>query len=74
MTINESKAYLRSRYAYHGLTQEQVAVDVLHVDPATLSRYMTGSVQWPLWAIQALMDYCGISSADVYSIFIQPYV
>ena len=74
MTMKESKTYLHGKYAQHGLKQGQVAMDVLNVDPATLSRYMCGTIQWPLWAIQAMMDYFSIPSEDVYSVFISPYV
>ena len=74
MTIRDAKSYLRGKYTGHGLTQEQVALDVLHIDPATLSRYMNGTTQWPLWVIQTLMDYFGILPGDVYSVFISPFV
>ncbi len=74
MSINESKAYLRKKYAAHGLTQEQVALDVLNVDQSTLSRYMCGTTQWPLWVIQFMMDYFDIPAEDVYAVFISPYV
>lgn len=74
MTLHESKMYLHGKYAQHGLKQGQVAMDVLNVDPATLSRYMCGTTQWPLWAIQSMMDYFGIPPADVYSVFIEPFI
>lgn len=74
MTIQASKEYLRGRFAQRGLTQEKVALDVLNIDPATLSRYMCGTTQWPLWVIQTLVNCFGIPPEDVYAIFISPFV
>lgn len=74
MTVEEAKAYLRDIFAQRRLTQEKVALDVLCIDPARLSRYMCGTIQWPLWAIQAMMDYFSIPPEHAYSVFISPYV
>ena len=73
MTISESKSYLHGLYARKGMTQAQVATDVLYIAPATLSRYMSGTLAWPADAIIALTDYFFIPKADVYDVFLVPY-
>lgn len=55
------------------MTQTQVANDVLHIDPATLSRYTSGVSPWPLHIIKVLKEYFNIPDTDVYDVFIKPY-
>ena len=74
MTVEEAKAYLRDIFAQRKKKKKKVALDVLCIDPARLSRYMCGTIQWPLWAIQAMMDYFSIPPEHAYSVFISPYV
>lgn len=69
MTIAQSKSYLHGLYARKGMTQAQVANDVLHIDPATLSRYTSGVSPWPLCIIKILKEYFSIPNIDIYDVF-----
>ncbi len=73
MMIQQSRLYLHRIYSQHNMTQTQVANDVLHIDPATLSRYTSGVSPWPLHIIKVLKEYFNIPDTDVYDVFIKPY-
>ena len=74
MIVAAAKAYLQREYARNGKTQAEVALEVLHIDPATLSRYMSGVLAWPADVIVSLVEYFHIPKTDIYDVFLTPYV
>lgn len=74
MTVAEAKVYLQSQYAHRGMTQAEVALEVLHIAPSTLSRYTSGVLAWPADVIVSLVEYFHIPKVDIYDVFLTPHV
>lgn len=73
MTQSEARAFLQKKFREYGMTQAEIANEMLIISPVTLSRYINGKITWPLDIKVKLAHTLGISSAKAWEVFDKAY-